>query len=181
MGLRVLCVVCVGLLMGCEARSTPPPKPSPKVSPVKVSPSTLVKPVEVAPKLGPAQCLPLKNTRALHKELECLVSGMPEERILVFQSQDDVRRYAKRASATCVLKGVDFSTHVVLAYKATAPCSITVEDSLCSTGPAVPPEYSISMTSQGYCDKQAMEGRFWAIERPKDLRIGLKRQRHRLP
>lgn len=173
---------CLAGLCACESK----PKASPEVvsSPVKSAPP-VVTPVKAAkvetPEVDSAPCLPLELARPLHKELECMTPGLPPERIIVFESQDDVRRYAKRASSSCMLEGVDFKTHVVMAYKATAPCELTVEDSLCSTGPGAAPEYSVTMTSQGFCDSDSVEGRYWALPRPKDLRFGLKRQRRRLP
>ena len=157
--------------LGCDEAPKPASKP----------PSSTKQVIQEVPEAAaPAVCEPIQ-ARALHESLECLTPGMPPERVIVLGSRHDVQRYAKRAGATCVAQDVDFTTHIIMAYKATAPCSLTVEDSLCSTGGDAPPEYTITMTSKGFCEKTAEQGRYWALPRPRDTRFGLKRQRRRLP
>lgn len=128
------------------------------------------------PKPDASGCIPA-DAKPVHEAFACIHEAVPPDRIIILRSVGDLRRFTARMKHNCNPPEFDFSKYTLLAYKGTASCSLEIKDKLCKSNPLT---YQVELIADGFCERAAMESRFWQVPRlGKDELVNLKRKRSR--
>lgn len=173
--LILVCALITGAL-ACEQNTTSPttdPEDSKAQTP-KVQPKQGL--TKTPPKPDADGCIPAE-AKPVHEAFACIHEAVPPDRIIILRSLGDLRRFTARMKHNCNPPEFDFSKYTLLAYKGTASCSLEIKDKLCQSNPLT---YQVELIADGFCERAAMESRFWQIPKlGKDELVNLKRKRSR--